>query len=49
MPKDIEDVYQKVSQLEHVLLRPDTYVGSVEYIEKTVSLLFDIFCNVLDL
>ncbi|ORZ40275.1 DNA topoisomerase [Catenaria anguillulae PL171] len=27
--KSIEETYQKVSQLEHVLLRPDTYVGSV--------------------
>lgn len=37
MPKEIEAIYQKISQLEHVLLRPDTYVGSVEYIEKTVG------------
>ena len=26
----IEEVYQKKSQLEHILLRPDTYVGSTE-------------------
>ncbi|KAH8018574.1 hypothetical protein HPB51_008995 [Rhipicephalus microplus] len=26
----VERIYQKMSQLEHVLLRPDTYVGSVE-------------------
>ena len=26
----VEDVYQKKSQLEHILLRPDTYVGSTE-------------------
>ena len=26
----IEKVYQKKSQLEHILLRPDTYIGSVE-------------------
>jgi len=26
----VEDVYKKVTQLEHVLLRPDTYVGSIE-------------------
>lgn len=32
----IEEVYQKKSQLEHILLRPDTYIGSVEYTEKTV-------------
>ena len=28
--KTIEQQYQKKTQLEHILLRPDTYVGSVE-------------------
>ncbi|KAJ9069903.1 DNA topoisomerase 2 [Entomophthora muscae] len=28
--KTIEQIYQKKSQLEHILLRPDTYIGSVE-------------------
>lgn len=28
--RSIEQTYQKKSQLEHILLRPDTYVGSVE-------------------
>lgn len=28
--KGIEQIYQKKSQLEHILLRPDTYIGSVE-------------------
>src|SRR4051794_14575721 len=28
--KTVEEVYQKKTQLEHILLRPDTYVGSVE-------------------
>lgn len=28
---DIEKIYQKKSQLEHILLRPDTYIGSVEH------------------
>ncbi|OTF71002.1 hypothetical protein BLA29_014025, partial [Euroglyphus maynei] len=28
--RDIEEIYQKKSQLEHILLRPDTYIGSVE-------------------
>lgn len=28
--KAIEKMYQKKSQLEHILLRPDTYIGSVE-------------------
>lgn len=28
--KTVEEVYQKKTQVEHILLRPDTYVGSVE-------------------
>jgi len=28
--KTIEQIYQKKTQLEHILLRPDTYVGSIE-------------------
>lgn len=32
--KSIEDVYKKLSQEEHVLVRPDTYVGSVIPQEK---------------
>ncbi|KAF5179677.1 Dna topoisomerase [Thalictrum thalictroides] len=28
--KTIEETYQKKSQLEHILLRPDTYIGSVD-------------------
>ena len=27
--KNVESIYKKVSQIEHVLLRPDTYVGSI--------------------
>lgn len=34
----IEKIYQKKSQLEHILLRPDTYIGSVEYTDRIVSL-----------
>ena len=26
----IEQTYQKKTQLEHILIRPDTYIGSVE-------------------
>lgn len=26
----VEEIYQKKTQLEHILLRPDTYIGSVE-------------------
>jgi len=28
--KTVEEIYQKKTQVEHILLRPDTYVGSVE-------------------
>ena len=30
----VERIYQKKSQLEHILLRPDTYIGSVEKITQ---------------
>jgi DNA topoisomerase-2 len=30
----IERIYQKKSQLEHILLRPDTYIGSVESVTQ---------------
>uniref|UniRef100_A0A915KFZ5 DNA topoisomerase 2 n=1 Tax=Romanomermis culicivorax TaxID=13658 RepID=A0A915KFZ5_ROMCU len=30
----IEQIYQKKSQLEHILLRPDTYIGSVEMLQQ---------------
>lgn len=33
----IEKTYQKKSQLEHILLRPDTYIGSIE---KTTELMW---------
>lgn len=32
----IEQMYQKKSQLEHILLRPDTYIGSVERISDNM-------------
>lgn len=35
----IEKIYQKKSQLEHILLRPDTYIGSVEYTDRAVCLI----------
>lgn len=28
--KSLEETYQKKTQLEHILLRPDTYIGSVD-------------------
>eukprot|EP00842_Homolaphlyctis_polyrhiza_P006540 jgi/Hompol1/6888/HPOL_005113-RA len=30
--RPIEEIYQKKTQLEHILIRPDTYIGSVEMI-----------------
>ena len=30
--KTVEEVYQKKTQREHILLRPDSYVGSTEHI-----------------
>ncbi|TKR76455.1 hypothetical protein L596_017588 [Steinernema carpocapsae] len=38
---NIEQIYQKKSQLEHILLRPDTYVGSVEYTDREVQWVYD--------
>lgn len=38
--KTIEGIYQKKSQLEHILLRPDTYIGSVEPVTE-VMWIFD--------
>jgi DNA topoisomerase-2 len=32
--KTVEEIYQKKSQVEHILLRPDTYIGSVEAITQ---------------
>ena len=32
--KRISEQYQKLTQLEHILKRPDTYIGSVERMEK---------------
>ncbi|KAK9472391.1 DNA topoisomerase [Dipodascopsis tothii] len=33
-PKTSTETYQKLTQLQHILKRPDTYIGSVEYLEK---------------
>ena len=30
-PKEVEKIYQKKTPIEHILLRPDTYVGSIEF------------------
>ncbi|KAI9183901.1 DNA topoisomerase 2 [Blastocladiella emersonii ATCC 22665] len=37
--KTIEETYQKKTQLEHILLRPDTYIGSVEAIMQPMWVL----------
>ncbi|RKO89490.1 Dna topoisomerase Iia AtpaseADP [Blyttiomyces helicus] len=29
--KSVEEIYQKKTPIEHVLLRPDSYIGSIEY------------------
>lgn len=34
----VERVYQKKTQLEHILLRPDTYIGSVEPVTQVWTL-----------
>ncbi|PIA48452.1 hypothetical protein AQUCO_01400799v1 [Aquilegia coerulea] len=34
--KTIEETYQKKSQLEHILLRPDTYIGSIDKHKQTL-------------
>ncbi|EKX38687.1 hypothetical protein GUITHDRAFT_158481 [Guillardia theta CCMP2712] len=38
--KTVEETYQKLTQLEHVLLRPDTYIGSTE-MHRTKLWVFD--------
>ncbi|KAF7987881.1 hypothetical protein HCN44_003744 [Aphidius gifuensis] len=34
--KTIEGTYQKKTQLEHILIRPDTYIGSVEQVTEAM-------------
>ncbi|CAE7523479.1 top-2 [Symbiodinium natans] len=33
--KTVEQTYQKKTQVEHILLRPDTYVGSIEHQDES--------------
>ena len=35
----VERIYQKKSQLEHILLRPDTYIGSVQPVTEKMWVL----------
>lgn len=34
----VERIYQKKTQLEHILLRPDSYIGSVEPVTQVRAL-----------
>lgn len=36
MGKTVEETYKKIDQLEHVLLRPDSYVGSIEHVRQNM-------------
>jgi hypothetical protein len=38
--KNASDQYQKLSQLEHILKRPDTYIGSTEH-QESVMWIYD--------
>jgi DNA topoisomerase-2 len=40
----VERIYQRKSQLEHILLRPDTYIGSIEM--ETKVKIFDNFFTI---
>ena len=42
----VERIYQKKSQLEHILLRPDTYIGSVQ-VRHLVMLSLMFLTNIL--
>ncbi len=37
--KTVEETYRKISQLEHILLRPDTYIGSSQPMTQTIWVL----------
>jgi DNA topoisomerase II len=39
MDQPVEKVYQKKTQIEHILLRPDSYVGSIEANEQAMWIL----------
>ena len=41
----VERIYQKKTQLEHILLRPDTYIGSVQVWLGSEGIgMFQVFC-----
>ncbi|KAJ3122937.1 DNA topoisomerase 2, partial [Physocladia obscura] len=39
--KTVEEIYQKVTQIDHILLRPDTYIGSVESLQTQMWVMDD--------
>ncbi|KAJ3098384.1 hypothetical protein HDU96_011109 [Phlyctochytrium bullatum] len=39
--KSVEETYQRKTQLEHVLLRPDTYIGTTEAVPTTMWVVED--------
>ena len=44
MNEKVEDIYKKVTQIQHVLLRPDrpdTYVGPIKAVEDSMWILHD--------
>jgi len=42
----VERIYQKKTQLEHILLRPDTYVGSVDHVTQVRNVSFTVILTV---
>ena len=38
----VERIYQKKTQLEHILLRPDTYIGSVQPVTEKMWILDEV-------
>ena len=40
--RPVEEIYSKVTQYEHILTRPDTYIGSLEFQKENKLELRDI-------
>ena len=41
----VERIYQKKSALEHILLRPDTYIGSVQPVTEKMWVFDEVSLN----
>ena len=39
MHKQVEKTYKKITQIEHILMRPDMYIGSVSENEEQMWVL----------